>query len=100
MSADPVPLWAAACDGGLRHCRPLDQPRVPLLTFQQFRATGLLWKGLQKRRPGVLLEQIDAAHIAAQRIERLVSRLSASFHTDAPVSAAEVRKPEHSEWPL
>jgi hypothetical protein len=48
----------------------------------------------------VVLEQIDPPHIATERVERLVRLTSESFQIEAPVSAAEVRSPERSEWPL
>jgi hypothetical protein len=41
----------------------------------------------------VFLEQVNPADIATQRVERLV-RTSDSFQMLAPLSAAEVRKPE------
>jgi hypothetical protein len=55
---------------------------------------------LQKCRPSVFLEQIDASDMA-RSVSRLLCRLTSdSFQIEAPLSAADVRKPLRRLWPL
>jgi hypothetical protein len=49
----------------------------------------------QERSTGVLLEQVNTPHIAAQLVERLVP----GDQIEAPLSAADVRKPLRRLWP-
>jgi hypothetical protein len=48
----------------------------------------------------VLLEQIDAAHVAAQTSSERCRLTSVILNTDVPLSAALVRKPLRRLWPL
>jgi hypothetical protein len=53
----------------------------------------------QQPRARVIAEEMGIAHIAAQRVHTPMAALVHHLKIEAPRPAADVRKPERSEWP-
>jgi hypothetical protein len=47
----------------------------------------------------MVLEQLRVANVAPQRVQRLVRDTSIILKIEAPLAAADVRKPDRSECP-